>query len=424
MDVFALRDGLIEQYRAYVQGFVKVREPRTQDFVDGYFSGGRLWPEPLVQLNPSFQPGRSVDELVQTGVLHRDCAQIFRRREHPGDIGRPVRLHQHQDAAIAAAQTGESYVLTTGTGSGKSLAYFVPIVDHILRAGAGKGIKAIVVYPMNALCNSQAQALEQFLNWGFPGGVGPLRFNRYTGQERDEQRQAIIAQPPDILLTNFVMLELILTRGDERALVDACQGLEFVVLDELHTYRGRQGADVAMLVRRLRERCGAPSMRCVGTSATLAGSVSREERQVEVARVASRLFGVTVPPPNVIGETLRRATQGDDPTPDALAAALQPPVSYPNDYALLARQPLAMWAEQAFGLVRDAVGRYERREPRTLSAVATALSELTGVPLERCVTHLRELLLAGYRAGDPATGFPLFAFRLHQFVSRGDTVYA
>ena len=233
MDVFALRDGLIEQYRAYVQGFVKVREPRTQDFVDGYFSGGRLWPEPLVQLNPSFQPGRSVDELVQTGVLHRDCAQIFRRREHPGDIGRPVRLHQHQDAAIAAAQTGESYVLTTGTGSGKSLAYFVPIVDHILRAGAGKGIKAIVVYPMNALCNSQAQALEQFLNWGFPGGVGPLRFNRYTGQERDEQRQAIIAQPPDILLTNFVMLELILTRGDERALVEACQGLEFVVLDEL-----------------------------------------------------------------------------------------------------------------------------------------------------------------------------------------------
>jgi len=253
MDVFALRDGLIAQYRAYVQGFVKVREPRTHDFVDGYFSGGRLWPEPLVQLNPSFQPGRSVDDLVQAGILHRDCSQIFRRREHPGDISRPIRLHQHQDAAIAAAQTGESYVLTTGTGSGKSLAYFVPIVDHILRAGAGKGIKAIVVYPMNALCNSQAQALEQFLNWGFPGGAGPLRFNRYTGQERDEQRQAIIARPPDILLTNFVMLELILTRGDERALVDACQGLEFVVLDELHTYRGRQGADVALLARRVRE---------------------------------------------------------------------------------------------------------------------------------------------------------------------------
>jgi ATP-dependent helicase YprA (DUF1998 family) len=196
MDVFALRDGLIAQYRTYVQGFVKVREAQTSAFVDDYFAGGRLWPEPLVHLNPSFQPGRSVDELVQVGTLHRDCAQILRRRERAGDIGRPIRLHQHQEEAIAAAQTGESYVLTTGTGSGKSLAYFVPIVDHILRAGAGKGIKAMVIYPMNALCNSQAQALEQFLNWSFPAGCrNPCPMATITGNWRGSRSPSGPSRP-------------------------------------------------------------------------------------------------------------------------------------------------------------------------------------------------------------------------------------
>ena len=107
-------------------------------------------------------------------------------------------------------------MLTTGTGSGKSLAYIVPIVDTVLRAGPEPGIKAICVYPMNALANSQLGELEKFLCAGFPDRRGPVSFKRYTGQEDDEARRAIIADPPDILLTNYVMLELILTRPDER----------------------------------------------------------------------------------------------------------------------------------------------------------------------------------------------------------------
>src|SRR6266852_5558695 len=175
---------------------------------------------------------------------------------------------------------------------------------------------------MNALCNSQEVALTHFLRWGYPGGRGPVTFAKYTGQENDQQRNAIRSNPPDLLLTNFVMLELILTRGEERPLIEHAQGLEFLVLDELHTYRGRQGADVAMLARRVRERCGAPTMRCVGTSATVAGAESREERQAEVAEVAGRLFGAEVPRENVIGETLRRATAGAPPTSAELAVAL------------------------------------------------------------------------------------------------------
>ncbi len=424
MDVFALRDRLVDEYQQYVSGFITIKEPRTRRFVDDVFAAGHLWPEPLVQINPAFKQGPTIDQLVANGALHPECATIFRRREEPETSGHPITLHWHQYEAIQVAATGQSYVLTTGTGSGKSLAYFIPIVDYLLKHGPGHGIKAIVVYPMNALCNSQAEALERFLEWGYPGGSGPVRFARYTGQEDDARRRAISAHPPDILLTNFVMLELILTRQDELPLVKAAEGLEFLVLDELHTYRGRQGADVAMLARRVRERLGAPTLRYVGTSATVAGAGTREEQQRDVAAATSRLFGIPVPPENVIGETLRRATTGPPPAPAQLAAALHDPRPLPTDFRLLAEHPLAIWAETAFGLQEDAQGRLERRNPRTLSEVAADLSQATSVARERCANRLRELLLAGTAAVDPHTGFPLFAFRLHQFISRGDTIYA
>ena len=108
---------------------------------------------------------------------------------------------------------------------------------------------------MNALANSQAEEIGKFLQNVVPTGAG-VTIARYTGQENSDERRALAANPPDILLTNFMMLELILTRYEEvdRKVVDHCQRLEFLVMDELHTYRGRQGADVAMLVRRLRQR--------------------------------------------------------------------------------------------------------------------------------------------------------------------------
>src|SRR3954464_11049933 len=100
--------------------------------------------------------------------------------------------------------------------------------------------------------------------------------------------------------TNYVMLELILTRPQEKPLVRAAQGLRFLVLDELHTYRGRQGADVALLVRRVRDALSASQLQYVGTSATLAGVGSFAEQQAQVAAVASQLFGMPVPPEHVI----------------------------------------------------------------------------------------------------------------------------
>src|SRR5947209_7484853 len=111
-----------------------------------------------------------------------------------------------------------------------------------------RGIQAIVVYPMNALANSQDEELRKFLVRGYGEGKSPVRFARFTGQEKGIEREAIRNSPPDILLTNYMMLELLLTRTEDRALVRAAQGLRYLVFDELHTYRGRQGADIALLM--------------------------------------------------------------------------------------------------------------------------------------------------------------------------------
>ena len=140
----------------------------------------------MVQLNPAFVPGGEIGQLVAEGLLHPECERIFRvGKTADGAPGKPLLLHKHQDDAIRIAKRRELYVLTTGTGSGKSLSYFIPIIDDVLRrrAAGRKGISAIVVYPMNALCNSQMDELERFLRFGYAKAAEPVRFARYTGQE-------------------------------------------------------------------------------------------------------------------------------------------------------------------------------------------------------------------------------------------------
>ncbi len=389
MHIFQFRDQLIYDYAAYTASFIQIRDQKIKEYVEQSLDAGVLWPEPLIQLNPSFEPGEWIDEFVTAGVLHQECSRIFRKDKENREClgkGRPLRLHRHQSEAIRTAQGGHHYVLTTGTGSGKSLAYIVPLVDHLLRRGSGRGIQAIVVYPMNALANSQYGELEKFLRHGYPDGKGPVTFALYTGQESDEQKRAIVADPPDILLTNYVMLELLLTRPQEKNLIQAAQGLQFLVLDELHTYRGRQGADVALLVRRVRDALAATRLQCVGTSATIASAGTADEQRTEVAKVASLLFGAEVLPAQIIGETLRRATLARDSGDPTFVAALtqriaDPDRHPPTDYQRFVEDPLSIWIESTFGVRAElGSGRLLRARPRSLSGkdgAARELSQLT-----------------------------------------------
>lgn len=435
MDVFGLRNNLIRDYEEYIKSFFVIRDDRIRAEVNRHLADGELWPDPLIQLNPSFERGHTIEELVADGVLHEECRGIFRVGKTETGGGTMLRLHRHQEEAIRMAAGGHNYVLTTGTGSGKSLAYMVPIVDHVLRSGSGKGLRAIVIYPMNALANSQKGELEKFLKLGMPAGSPRVTFERYTGQEGEEERQRILASPPDILLTNFVMLELILTRPRERPFVQNGKLLRFMVLDELHTYRGRQGADVAMLVRRMREAFGVAELQCVGTSATLAGPGSAEEQRNEVARVATQLFGSAVKPEHVVGETLTRATPARDFTSgqgrnDLRRRVEKGPAKPVATYAAFLEDPLSSWIEGELGLVLEKGGtRLLRAEPRSLSGeggAAALLAQATGAEEMACGQAIEAHLLASYHpeVADPETSFPPFAFRLHQFMSRGDTVHA
>jgi very-short-patch-repair endonuclease len=343
-------------------------------------------------------------------------------------------LHTHQrEAILKAKREKNSYVLTSGTGSGKSLTYIVPIVDHVLRNGSGRGIQAIVVYPMNALANSQAEELGKFLKKGYPEGKPPVRFARYTGQEKGAEREAIRSNPPDILLTNYMMLELLLTRSEDRELVRAAQGLRFLVFDEFHTYRGRQGADVALLIRRCRFAFGANDMICIGTSATMASEGSSSEQKREVAKVAQTLFGVPFDEQQVIGETLERATPeidfGNQEVIQAIRAAIETTASPPESYEEFRLHPLASWIESTFGVrAEEKTGRLIRQAPRRLQGTDSAVEELarlTSTEPSQCAAVLRQFLLKGSELRrNESSRFPIFAFRLHQFFTRGDTVWA
>ena len=427
MDVFTLNEDVLEGYRGFSRSFSTIRADDLRETVERAYAEGRFTPEPLVSMNPRYENGGTVADRVKDGTLHADMGSIFR----VGD--EPITLRRHQDEALAAAKARRSFVVTTGTGSGKSLCFFLPIIDAAVRAraeGEGRRTRAIIVYPMNALANSQLEEIGKFI--GQSGLSDPPKVARYTGQESQEERERIATDTPDILLTNFVMLELLLTRGDEtgRKVMDNAEGLEFLVLDELHTYRGRQGADVAMLVRRLRERLAPKGLQCIGTSATMAASeaagVSSDDDGTDadaVAEVASTLFATPVASSDVIGENLVCVTNGR-PSPQALVAALRAPDPMRPD-AALAEDPLAAWSEREIGLRDDETLR--RREPVRMAEAVARLADETGEPVETCRKALEATLVAASlpetaRGGMSSSAF--LAFKLHQFVSGPDSLYA
>lgn len=431
LDVFALRDSVVDEYKRFATSFTTIHADDIREQVEAIYDEGRYWPEPLIQINPSYRRATSVTQLVAQGVLEPGCAEIFQA----GDA--PLSLYKHQEQAIALASEGESFVVTTGTGSGKSLCFFIPIINHVLkmrRAGGSPRTHAIIIYPMNALANSQLEELGKFV--GNVAGQQPVTFARYTGQEKQDERNRIAENPPDILLTNFMMLELLMTRqnNDDRRVIGNCAGLRFLVLDELHTYRGRQGADVALLVRRVRERLRPEHLLCIGTSATMASEGSVEDKNRVVARVASKLFAVPIPDSNVIVETLERIT---DPARDAdsvrsvLGAAIDAGIASNLSDAALREHPLAVWVETRLGVSFSEVDqRWVRAKPMTVTEAVAALAEEASRSEDVCRKALRDLLLTSSvpereRTSDPAgSERSFFAFKLHQFISGAGHAYS
>jgi len=420
MNVFQTHSHIVSDYATYIRSFLKIADPQIRAVVEGELNQGKLWPEPLLQFNPSFESGGSLDALAADGTLHPDIRDIFKGYS----------LYRHQVDAIRLGTAGKDFVVTSGTGSGKSLTYIGSIFHHLLSNPGSQGVVAVVVYPMNALINSQYAEFERYQQ-NYQEATGkqfPITFGQYTGQEGEDKRAKMREKPPQILLTNYMMLELLLTRLRERPIRDGIyQNLRFLVFDELHTYRGRQGADVAMLMRRIRAQCGQPVV-CIGTSATMVSVGSLAEQRAEVAKVATTLFGKLFTSDQIINETLDRslAYQGQLPTTPELEAAIATSINLDEDVARLKTHPVAIWLENQVGLdTRDGV--LFRGKPRRVSEIVTDLAAASGQPPGICRKHLETLLqwisLANQRLQDAGQRYTLLPFKLHQFISQTGSVY-
>lgn len=265
-----------------------------REFADALEKPGMLVKGPLVEVSPPFKAGVSLQQLVAEGVLAAGFARLC-KADLPYD--RP--LHLHQERAIRKVTSGRNLVVATGTGSGKTEAFLIPILNHLLGEEAAgtlrqPGVRALLLYPMNALANDQMKRFRRILEH-YPS----ITFGRYIGETEEKEndarkvfaqnypeekdienelksRERMQATPPHILLTNYAMLEYLLLRPADSSLFDSDTGRHwrFIVLDEAHVYNGANATEIAMLLRRLQDRVtgGNPSrLQAIATSATLGG---------------------------------------------------------------------------------------------------------------------------------------------------------
>ncbi len=268
-------------------------------------------------------------------------------------------------------------LVVTGTGSGKTESFLYPILDHCWRhreeAGGSPGIKAILLYPMNALATDQARRIAEEIHGDerlkgkvsaglYVGGKG--RHKSMGAEHLIDDRITLRQSPPDILLTNYRMLDFLLLRPEDRELWrhNGPDTLRYLVLDELHTYDGAQGSDVACLIRRLKARVQARegAVCFVGTSATVSGAA--DDEHTELRRFAQELSGSRFFSDAVVGEKRKRMDEvfpakADLETvpPPGNRAELDPDeFATPDDW--LARQA-ALWCGE---VVSDPVALGER----------------------------------------------------------------
>ena len=304
-----------DTYLRYLKTAFPIQDDRIRAaFWNALDEPGLLLKGPLLEATPEFMKGCSIHELVDQGVLEPAFERLC-GEDLPYD--RPLYLHQEKTIR-KLCQEGRNLIVTTGTGSGKTEAFLIPILNHLLKEErngtlSSPGVRALLLYPMNALANDQMKRLRKIL-----ANDEAIKFGRYIGdtersydkaaekfyrQFRGERlsknelicRDQMRSNPPHLLLTNYSMLEYLLLRPDDHAFFDGptASHWKFIILDEAHIYNGAIGIEIAMLLRRLKDRIvkSEPGrLQMVATSATLGGGVKDFPAVVEFA---SSLFGET-----------------------------------------------------------------------------------------------------------------------------------
>jgi ribosomal protein L40E len=296
------------EYRRYLNSLLPISDPKlAKALTTAIAETPTLTRGPYLEATPPHSAGASLRDLITEGVLPEAMTR-FGSPELPLD--RP--LYRHQELATRKARDARNVVVSTGTGSGKTESFLIPIIaslaDEIAAGTLGPGVRALLLYPMNALANDQVKRLRRLL-----AGVPDVTFGRYVGDTAHEKadaeqkfqllnpgeprlpnellsREEMQTSPPNILLTNYAMLEYLLLRPRDMDLFEgAHEGhWQYLVVDEAHVYDGARGSELAMLLRRLRERVGSQTdLRCIATSATVGADTNRSA----VTTFAQNLFG-------------------------------------------------------------------------------------------------------------------------------------
>lgn len=306
----ATRD-IRRSYLNYLTTTFRFKDPVLQaQFEETLEEPGRFVNEPILEATPAFATGSSIEEMIREGVLSKRFLEL-----DTSSLPHSRTLYIHQEAAVRKlVKKSRNVVVATGTGSGKTEAFLIPILNHLFRedeAGQlGPGVRALLLYPMNALANDQLARLRKLLV-NYP----KITFGRYTGETEEPHfaalekyrelygtdpldnelisREAMWASPPHILLTNYAMLEYLLLRPRDSVFFDgvSSESWRFIVIDEAHTYAGARGIEIAMLLRRLKDRVvqgETGRIQCIATSATLGRG---KDDYPAVAKFASDLFG-------------------------------------------------------------------------------------------------------------------------------------
>lgn len=308
---------LRETYIRYLKTIKPFQDERLrQEFARALEEENLLLKGPYIEITPPFETGKSLRELVGEGVL----SPLFEQLCHKDGLQWERPLYKHQEAAIRKMVNDQrNVIVTTGTGSGKTESFLIPILNHLLReAEAGTlshsqpGVRALILYPMNALANDQMERLR-----GVLAQYEGITFGRYIGETKEKDKEALeeyekihhrqplknelISRrqmqetPPHLLLTNYAMLEYLLLRPDDSPLFDGETGKywRFIALDEAHVYDGAQATEIAMLLRRLQDRVtfgGQKRLQTILTSATLGENTP--ESALQTVKFAHDLFNL------------------------------------------------------------------------------------------------------------------------------------
>jgi len=430
IDPIAVSEAIKQSYRRYLGSLISPSDPGIARSLDRELlkigeSGAELVSGPFLEVTPAYEQAQNSRDLIAEGKLGNGFSRLL--SEH-FSLERP--WFRHQVDSLQLVNRGRNAVVATGTGSGKTESFLLPILNSILSEPAADathpGVRALLLYPMNALANDQLKRLRELL-----ASTPEITFGRYTGETketdreaRDEyrsrygsvaplrnellSREAMRARPPHLLLTNYSMLEYLLLRPEDSELFgDPDKSTwKFIVLDEAHIYDGALGAELGYLIRRLRDRVspGRP-LQCIATSAT----VGNEKEKA--SEFAANLFGAEFSTNDIITATHKPQFTSRDWGFLPLEALV--PNQTPDE-ALAIAQKAGCTAKTAYEMLTGektlrALHELARQTPRTLDDAAVSIGRGGFEP-----HHLISLIDLAAQTKD-VDGTPALSSKYHLF---------